>query len=410
MTANNIRFDLSPYLIHFFRRLDFSKADVAYTPEEWGPGDMVENDRVSPLFLLRNAVRLGRLWATWSMRNGRRTIYGPNSAICFTDMPIAAFIQSGRDREAKGEAMSPIALVLPRSQMLAAGALPAIYGLAGKYNLPKGDDGSERLMPSEALPALEQFRYVTLSGNGAIDWTHEREWRWPYRGKPLDVDGTPTANGADIPGLDLHFEGMGAIVRTKDQAQRVLHDILVQTDRGAQGGYDFILVGDDVKKLSTLVDPKEVQAVLASAAIDLAAYRTMDATKRKTLVAAFDKSVADVDQTGVKSNGRELGACWLWVTDIMHEMARALLLEGRVTINAEGRYLVKVQAFDPDLDLSVREELTRRLAAILGKRHALAASYHSILNGSDPDALPMYADPPFENRMLFNFGDDASDF
>jgi hypothetical protein len=29
MTANNVRFDLSPYLIHFFRRVDFEKEDFA---------------------------------------------------------------------------------------------------------------------------------------------------------------------------------------------------------------------------------------------------------------------------------------------------------------------------------------------------------------------------------------------
>src|SRR5688572_14341225 len=114
MANNNIRFDLSPFLIHFFRRLDFAKADANFTPENWGPGEIVEDAAVTAFFLLRNAIRLQRLWATWSMRNGRRTVYGPHPAVCFTDMPIAAFIEAGEKRAAKGEAMSPIALVLPK--------------------------------------------------------------------------------------------------------------------------------------------------------------------------------------------------------------------------------------------------------------------------------------------------------
>jgi hypothetical protein len=117
LASNNVRFDLSPFLIHFFRRVEFAEADVDFTPEVWGPGEIVEDDTVSPLFLLRNALRLQRLWATWSMRGGRRTVYGPNPAVCFTDMPIAAFIEAGRARAEKGEAMSPIALVLPKAEV-----------------------------------------------------------------------------------------------------------------------------------------------------------------------------------------------------------------------------------------------------------------------------------------------------
>jgi hypothetical protein len=33
---------------------------------------MVEEARVTPLFLLRNSIRLGRLWATWSIRKPYR--------------------------------------------------------------------------------------------------------------------------------------------------------------------------------------------------------------------------------------------------------------------------------------------------------------------------------------------------
>jgi hypothetical protein len=90
MPSNNIRFDLSPFLIHFFRKLDLEKADVSHCPEDWGPGAIVEDTTLSPIFLLGNAISVERLWATWSVHGQRWTVYGPHPAVYFTDMPITA--------------------------------------------------------------------------------------------------------------------------------------------------------------------------------------------------------------------------------------------------------------------------------------------------------------------------------
>ena len=40
------------------------------------------------------------------------------------------------------------------------------------------------------LSLNEQFRYVTYSPTGRwrVDWTHEREWRWPYPGELADYE------------------------------------------------------------------------------------------------------------------------------------------------------------------------------------------------------------------------------
>lgn len=405
MAHNNIRFDLSPFLIHFFRKLDFEKADVTFTPESWGPGEIVEDASVTAFFLLRNAIRLQRLWATWSMRNDRRTVYGPHPAVCFTDMPVAAFVEAGEKRAAKGEAMSPIALVLPKADVHAAGALPAIYGLSTSAQLPSGIGGGPRIMPASVLPEAEQFRYVTLGTYGSVDWTHEREWRWPYRGKLPDFDDTPHADGSALPGLDLHFDGMGAIVKSESQAKKVLHDILVLHDQKAPGRYSFVLVGEEIPSLVDLRDPSEVQKALSSAAINLDPFTNMSTVRKKKLVEAFDAALASVDKTNLPSFGREEGGCWLWLTDAAHEMTRALVKDGRVHINNEARYLVDLP-FDPDLALSQREELTRRLAVLLEKRHGLAATYHSVLGGFSPDGIPHYSDPPLENKLIFNYGSD----
>src|SRR5262249_10188384 len=107
--------------------------------------------------------------------------------------------------------------------------------------------------------------------------------------------------------------------------------------------------------------------------------------------------------------GREDGGCWLWLTDATHEMTRGLVLNDRVQINNDGRYLLGVDDFWPGLSLSVREELTRRLAARLSEYHSLSATYHSVLGNDNPDGLPHYSYPPLENTLIFNYGNDKAD-
>ncbi|WP_406852112.1 DUF4427 domain-containing protein [Brevundimonas sp. BH3] len=410
MTAsslNNIRFDLSPYLIHFFRKLDIDSSSSVFAVEDWGPGAIVEDTKISPLFLLRNAIRSQRLWATWSVRGGCRTIYGPDPAVCFTDMPIGAFLEAGRNRQARGQAMSPFGILLPKLGANAAGARPAIYGLNGAPNIPGGKGGGLRVIPPNVLPLAEQHRYVTLSADGVVDWTHEREWRWPCRESLIDY--SDLLSGPEIPGFSLDLKGMGVVVRTQAQADKVLHDLLVLSDQGAPGRYDFIIVGDKIGSLKALRDPVDVQAALVAAAIDLSSFRSMDNVRAKSLVSDFDACVAAVNRTQAGNGTNEKGGCWLWLTDAKHEMTRALRQTGRVTVNSDGRYLVDVTAFDPILPLAEREDLMQRLANLLDKRHNLLATYHSVLGKIDPNATPHYSDPPIENRLIFNYAHDEAD-
>lgn len=404
--ANHIRFDLSPYLIHFFRKVDFSgKDDAALYLEDWGPGEIVEDDSVTAFFLLRNAIRLGRLWSTWSVRRGRRTIYGPDPAVCFTDMPVAAFIEAGIAREAKKEAMSPLALVLPKDLVHAAGALPAIYGLTNPPSLTRAVEGGPRIMSTSELPEPEQFRYVTLGTYGSVDWTHEREWRWPCRGVQPHPQNMPPPDGNDLPGLDLVFSGMGVIVSTQKQARKVIHDILVLRDQGAEGRYSFVVVAKDITSLADLRDPDHVQRTIAAATINLDPYLSMPNAERQRLLTDYDAALATIRNGRRPAFGLEHGGCWLWVTDATHRMTRALVLDGRIKINKSGRYLVDLP-FALSLPLAEREKMTRRLAALLRKRFGLEATYHSVVGSHDPDGIPHFSIPPFENRMIFNFGSD----
>ncbi|WP_192845751.1 DUF4427 domain-containing protein [Aureimonas sp. AU22] len=379
---------------------------MTFYPDDWGPGAITEDDHVPPFFLLRNAIRLNRLWATWSQRKGKRTIHGPDPAVCFTDMPIAAFIEAGEARAAKDEAMSPIALVLPKAELLAAGAIPAIYGRSGTRSGPRTGRDGRRTFPEAELPPIEQFRYVTLSADGRIDWTHEREWRWPFRGTFPEQDGIPSPDGRALPGLDLEFEGKGVIVQSRSQAERVRHDILVQHDRGTRGSYRFVIVRDDIPSMTHLREPDGVQEALRAAAMDLSDLLSMQRSRRNRLISAFGQAIDGVDATRLPNTGRQDGGCWLWLTDIAHEMTRALVSGNMVHVDQEGRYLIDTQ-IGRRLSLARREELTRRLADVLLERHELRATYHSVQGSCDPDAMPNYSKPPLHDRKIYNYATDG---
>lgn len=413
--SNNKRFDLSDRLIHFFRPVDLTSGDSFSAPETWGPGEIVEDHIMSPMFLLRNSVRLGRIWATWSQRKGRRTIYGPYPAVCFTEMPLGAFVEAGIERQKKGQAMSPYGLVFPKPALFERGARPVIYGLSSSPYIPAGDDGGERLIPAESLPLNEQYRYVTYAP-GKIDWTHEREWRWRSTEKqPESEYHVPVDHGLDIPGLDLNdptLAGLGAIVKTDIQAERLIHDVLTVTDRFGrkESNYEFVISLERLHGVDDLRDPEQVEQAIRAAAFDLEPFFRQSKDERKSHLDNFRAASVEAAKTPTEPPNGEWGGCWLWLTDARHPMVRALVDEGLVAVNNDGRYLVEIDEFDPSLPLPDLENRTKRLAALLLERHGVSATYHSALGKFGPDDVPFYADPPFENQFHFNYGRDEDDF
>jgi hypothetical protein len=62
MLPNNDRYDLSNRLIHFFRRVDISGDDAPPWPQHLNYASIDEGEELlEPLFLLRHAIRGGRL-------------------------------------------------------------------------------------------------------------------------------------------------------------------------------------------------------------------------------------------------------------------------------------------------------------------------------------------------------------
>ncbi|WP_291716375.1 DUF4427 domain-containing protein [Magnetospirillum sp. 64-120] len=416
MNPNSERFDLSNRLIHFFRPLDLESDDSPGGPEEWGAGGIVEDTLLSPFFLLRNAVRLGRIWATWSFRKGRRTIYGPHPAVCFTEMPLGAFIEAGEGRQAKGEAMSPYALVFPKAPLHARGARPVIYGLSESPYIPNGQGGGERLIPDDALPRLEQYRYVTHAPDARIDWTHEREWRWPFRGSlPYSEDGI--SHGSEIPGFEIdqqNFDGIGAVVKTVEQAHRLIYDILTITDREPSGfcQYEFVVARENINDLSALRDPQYSEGLIASSSFSLREFFNLPRMRISELVANYMSLMRSVSASPPPAHAyaHETGGCWLWLTDNRQPLVRALLAENLAHVNQDGRYLVDLPEFDIKFSLRQREEMTKILANLLQQNAGVSATYHSVLNSHDPNGVPHYSDPPLDNNFHFNYAHRTQDF
>lgn len=415
MSKNTVRFDLSDYLIHFFRKIDIDGPNSPSVPEHFGFGNINEDTSWSALFMLRCAIRLNRLWATWSYRNGIRTIYGPSPAVCFTEMPLAAFLEAGSIREARGEAMSQFALVFPKRGMYVKGANPVIYGLdIRSATIPSGKGGGVRIINTDLLPEREQYRYVTYnpSSTKPIDWTHEREWRWPFRGDLAEYEQELSEFGlitdaSAMPALDLspdELRGMGVIVQTTEQAKCIANDILSLVDRKILPSrhYSFILCTSKLKDPTNLRDPEAVSQAIQEAMIDLAPYFIADKTRDDSIHAKFSALVVAAEKSAKSIEEGEFGGAWLWIIDNTHELTRSLIASGRITVSSDSRYLAYLWEFDDRRGLQQREEMIRKLAVDVEKVFGVECGYFSVLNSDDVNAVPFYCDDHLDNRMFYN--------
>lgn len=364
-------------------------------------------------FLLRHAIRQGRLWATWSYRGGERTIYGPRPAVCFTEMPIAAFVEASRARQAAGQAISSYALVFPKRPLFTVGARPVIYGLSSPAWAYSDPHTGERRFSEHVLPLREQYRHVAFDpSSGRLDWTHEREWRWPSEEAPIiDPDGIPPEDSNALPGLELDvqtMQGMGVIVATPDEAERVLYDILTKVDRGDlnENHYQFVLATNAIPNWSALRDPRDIEDTIHDNIFDLAPYFSGRRDEAEQMAAEVDRIARDVESNTAKSSDHyspEQGGCWLWLRDNRHPIVRALIRLGRVVVNGEGRYLVDLPSINQSRPLRQRQEMIDEVAARLFRDYELPGTYFAVLNSWDPEEIPSYHNDDLADKFFYNF-------
>ncbi len=158
------RRDMTEWLIHFTRSSDCG----------------------SPRDVLLRILTEGALRPGFACRGdlSRPTVYGPVPAVCLTEQPIGAFIEYLRARN-QPASMAGYGLLIHKHDVYVAGGMPAIYGLRNTVEVQVGEPGYElnkRILRSEYLPPEEQYRYLALAPTRTpypLDWTHEREWRWP---------------------------------------------------------------------------------------------------------------------------------------------------------------------------------------------------------------------------------------
>lgn len=149
------RKDLSSQLIHFTRN----------------------NDDADAFEVLKNIISDGFLKCSWSVRNGKNTIFGDAPAVCFTEMPLFAFHEYV-DKRNDFSKISNYGIALSKNELFKKGARNVIYGLSndGEFETRINDK-----MFVRGLDNNEQYRYMLTDIGNTNDWTHEREWRWKSR-------------------------------------------------------------------------------------------------------------------------------------------------------------------------------------------------------------------------------------
>lgn len=404
---NNIRFDLSNYLIHFFRDIDLDSNSSINFPEHMGWQNLYEDTSFPAFFMLRSALRNGRLWATWSIRNNVRTIYGRNPAICFTEMPIAAYLEAGAARAANGEAMSEFAFVFSKKHLFLLGARPVISGLsAGVVANATTDSLGNRIYPEHILPYPEQYRFVSYSigGQKNIDWTHEREWRLPQDINNYNEE--EVTSWDEIPGLDIFKIGLkdfGVIVKTKKQADLIISDMLTLVDNhtATLDNFGFVLVKDLLLTPEKLRDPSDIILAISNATVTLDTYFNSSDVECNRITANFNKLVEQISNTYQKSNVAFHNCrCWLWLHDNMSPLTRALLRTNRISVTPEGRYLASLPEFGYSRSIEDLEDMTTQLSALVQSEFNTPSCYFSVHGSNNPSDVPFYTGD-HENDISF---------
>lgn len=196
--------------------------------------------------VLKKILHDGFIHSSWSIRNYKPSVFGPKSAVCFTEMPLYALIDYARVRGAKSGYVGNYGIALKRNELFEAGARPVIYGLTGEFKEVDADENGiyqGRLMDASCgIGKQEQYRYVStmLHKNNkgvTIDWTHEREWRWALPDNRYGVPGLPFFLSDSFANF---FTEVIIIVSTDEEQEDLLLHLKNLYDAGCRNtGFDY---------------------------------------------------------------------------------------------------------------------------------------------------------------------------
>lgn len=203
----------------------------------------IEED-AKAFYVLKKIVHDGFIRSGWSLRNGTPTIYGPSSAVCFTEMPLYALIDYAKVRGGYRGYVGSYGIAFRKKELFANGARPVIYGLSLIHREVEEPHewakfGYRVLHPDCGIGIYEQYRYVNtnLARETPIDWTHEREWRWPLRNGDNNIAGMPFLLSEE---WGPQFSEIFLIVNTVEEQDEMLNLIKGMYDAGStNSGRDY---------------------------------------------------------------------------------------------------------------------------------------------------------------------------
>lgn len=383
------RIDLSDKLIHFVRAVNRESDDYLLSEmhsHDFAFGEIVETDEISPFFVLRRILRKLQVLSTWSFRGGNKTINGDFPAVCFTEMPISAFVRSSIVRLSKGQNISNYAFVFDKKQMFNLGARPVIYGRTR----------------NEEFPPSELYRFVSFDLSRQpypIDWTHEREWRWAnfayihkaippfdygFEEGEIDEDLIKLMHQRDESRIESHglnldkviLSGVGIILKSKDQARQILRDILWLIDLGKihRKLFTYILYFEDLKmNVGQQLEDRNINQLIKKGTIEVDPYYHVNLGERGKLI----KQILQLDSELIESfspsafQGWTNGISFPCFNDNFNKAARLLVGTPFVQITKWGRYLIKLKCLNQTQSYEVNEDFVKdivnpKLSEILG--------------------------------------------
>lgn len=279
------RIDLTNWIIHFvhdripenhsryiFYNIEYEEFDEAPTNYKYDGTPMFQTDEYSeedyPIeedaeayYVLKKILHDGVLKTGWSFRKGNATIYGPKSAVCFTEMPLYALIEYSKTRSYSGY-IAPYGIAFLKEELFTAGARPVIYGLSGKHIECEEHDpyfgiGLRTLSKSCEIGLREMYRYVytNIKSTNKVDWTHEREWRWADLEDEFYFAGLPIYAEND----KISFSKIIVFVQSSDEASELMEHLQhLHHSEGTNMGLEYnlktientyVLAIDDLEKL-----------------------------------------------------------------------------------------------------------------------------------------------------------------
>ena len=340
----------------------------------------------------------GFLHSGWSYRNGSPTIYGPRSAVCFTEMPLHAFLKYADDRGKKTGLISRYAIAVKRKELFKAGGRPVIYGLSTPHVESDGYEtgvyqGRCLSIADTGLGLQEQYRYVatSLDSDRFIDWTHEREWRWPLPEDSLHLPGLPLF-------LEEYygkfFSEILVFVESRDEKTEVLNYLKTLYDSGSWNNgieYDIDMIKRvKVTSLEEIMQLKDIdQAMVKIDNLPFAVINeipeitvsaetlTMVAEKLAQAILLAEEAMLRFRKENPDEVHREFDWGWTYIcTAEVNEITQALVSLG-FTSYADGIYRKNIISH-------YRDSLTTKIVGA-----EVAADYLTEELGQDFYAMPL---------------------